>query len=255
MRILMAGDVVGKPGRRAVRALVPELRRDLDLDFVIVNGENAAGGLGLTPDTAQEMYEAGVDVITTGNHAWAKKEIVPYLEGDYPLIRPMNYPPRAPGKGYWLHDGVLVTQVIGRVFLANVDDPFRAIDGLLSEVGPDTKVIIVDCHTEATSEVGALGWYLDGRVSAVLGTHTHVGTIDAKVLPKGTAFVSDIGMVGPRDSVIGNAVGEVLERFLTQQHARLQVATGPAVFSSVLVDVDEDTGLARSIERVDREVA
>ena len=119
MRILMAGDVVGKPGRRAVRALVPELRRDLDLDFVVVNGENAAGGLGLTPDTAQEMYAAGVDVITPGNHAWAKKEIVPYPEGDYPIIRPMNYPPRAPGKGYWLHDGVLVTQIIGRVFLAN----------------------------------------------------------------------------------------------------------------------------------------
>ena len=251
----MAGDVVGKPGRRAIRTLVPELRRELELDFVIVNGENAAGGLGLTPDTADEMFKVGVDVITTGNHAWAKKEITPYLEGDYPIIRPLNYPPRVPGKGYYLHDGVLVTQLIGRVFLANVDDPFGAIDSLLCRVGKETKIIIVDCHTEATSEIGAMGWYLDGRVSAVLGTHTHVGTIDAKVLPKGTAFVSDVGMVGPRDSIIGNATEEVLERFLTQQHVRLQVASGPVIFSSVLMDIDDETGKARSIERIDKEVS
>lgn len=255
MRILMAGDVVGKPGRRAVRELVPTLCRELEIDFVIANGENCAGGLGLTPNTADELFQAGVDVITTGNHAWAKKEIVPYLEGDYPIVRPMNYPPRAPGKGYCVHNGVLVAQVIGTVFLANAADPFEAIDSMLSQLREVPKVIIVDCHTEATSEIGALGWYLDGRVTAVLGTHTHVGTVDAKVLPKGTAFISDIGMVGPRDSVIGNATKEVLERFLTQERVPLKVATGPVVFSSVMLDVDEQTGFARSIQRVDREVS
>jgi metallophosphoesterase (TIGR00282 family) len=254
MRFLMIGDTVGKPGRRAVQRLVPELRRQHDLDLVICNAENAAGGIGLTPETADDLLQAGVDVLTTGNHAWAKKEILPYLDSEMPIIRPVNYPPGVPGRGYVFHKDVLIVQVIGRVFMQNVDDPFRTIDRVLAEAGGRAKVIIVDCHAEATSEANAMGWYLDGRVSAVLGTHTHIGTIDAKVLPKGTAYVTDIGMVGPRDSVIGNSVPEVLERFLTQMHVPLNVASGPVEFHSVLVDVDEQTGRARSITRIDREV-
>ncbi len=254
MRMLMMGDVVGKPGRRAVQKLVPGLRDEFELDLVIANGENAAGGLGLTPETAQDLFDAGVDVLTTGNHAWAKREIVPFLNGDVPLIRPVNYPPSVAGRGYVIVNDVLVINVLGRVFMAAVDDPFRAVDRVLEEMTGRARIIIVDCHAEATSEAGALGWYLDGRVSAVLGTHTHVGTVDAKVLPKGTAFVTDIGMVGPRDSIIGNVVEDVLERFTTQMHVRLGVPKGPVVFSSVLVDIDAETGLARSIVRLDREV-
>ena len=250
----MMGDVVGKPGRRAIKCLLPKLRQEHDVDMTIANGENIAGGVGLTPETVHELYEAGVDVITTGNHAWAKREIVPFLESEAPLIRPMNYPPGVPGKGYCVFNEVLVAQVAGRVFMTTVDDPFRAIDRFLEEFPNRPAIIIVDCHTEATSEIGAMGWYLDGRVSAVLGTHTHVGTADAKILPRGTAFISDIGMVGPRDSVIGNSVNEVMERFLTGLHVRLTVASGPVTFSSVLLDIDGETGKANSIQRIDREV-
>jgi metallophosphoesterase (TIGR00282 family) len=254
MHVLMIGDVVGKPGRRAIRKLVPGLREEYALDMVIANGENSAGGLGLTPETAQEMFDAGVDVLTSGNHAWAKREIVPFFNGEIPLIRPVNYPASVPGHGYLILNDVLVINVMGRVFMASVDDPFRAVDQVLEDMEGRARVIIVDCHAEATSEAGAMGWYLDGRVSAVLGTHTHVGTVDAKVLPQGTAFVSDVGMVGPRDSIIGNEVDAVLERFLTQMHVRLGVPSGPVIFSSVLLDIDEETGMARSIVRLDREV-
>ena len=254
MRILMMGDVVGKPGRRAVQKLLPELREEHRVDLAIANAENAAGGVGLTPETAQDLYQAGVDVITTGNHAWAKKEIFPYLDSEAPIIRPVNYPPGTPGRGYLIYEDVLIINVVGRVFMQSVDDPFRTVDRVLKDVGSNPRIVIVDCHAEATSEMGAMGWYLDGRVSAVLGTHTHVGTVDARVLPKGTAFVTDIGMVGPRDSIIGNGAEEVLERFMTQMHVRLTVATGVVTFSSVLVDVDDETGSARSIVRIDREV-
>ena len=254
MRILMMGDVVGKPGRRAVQKLLPELREEHRVDLAIANAENAAGGVGLTPETAQDLYQAGVDVLTTGNHAWAKKEIVPYLESEAPIIRPVNYPPGTPGRGYLIYEDVLIINVVGRVFMQAVDDPFRTVDRVLKDVGSNPRIVIVDCHAEATSEMGAMGWYLDGRVSAVLGTHTHVVTVDARVLPKGTAFVTAIGMVGPRDSIIGNGAEEVLERFMTQMHVRLTVATGVVTFSSVLVDVDDETGSARSIVRIDREV-
>ncbi len=254
MRILMMGDTVGKPGRRAIQRLLPELRREHRVDFAICNAENAAGGIGLTPETAQELYSAGADVLTLGNHAWAKKEILPWLDSEMPLIRPVNYPPGVPGRGYVIHHGVLVVQVIGRVFMHPVDDPFRTMDRVLAEKADGVKVIIVDCHCEASSEANAMGWYLDGRVSAVLGTHTHIGTVDARILPKGTAYVTDVGMVGPRDSVIGNAVPEVLQRFLTGMHLPLNVASGPVSFHSVLVDVDESTGHARSIVRIDKEV-
>ena len=249
----MLGDVVGKPGRRAIEKLLPGLKDEFDLDMIIANAENSAGGLGLTPETAQELYQAGVDVLTTGNHAWAKREIIPYLDSELPLIRPLNYPPGVSGRGYLVHRDVLVVNLIGRVFMGSFDDPFRAIDQLLEQFRGRIPVIVVDFHGEATSEMGAMGWYLDGRVSAVVGTHTHVGTVDARVLPKGTAYVTDIGMVGPWNSIIGNTVEDVLERFATQLHSKLSVATGPARLHSVLLDIDESGGKARSIQRVDRE--
>lgn len=247
----MLGDVVGKPGRRAVMDLVPRLRRELELQFVVANAENAAGGLGLTPDTAEDFFCSGVDVLTSGNHAWSKREIIPYLESDAQVLRPMNYPPNVPGRGYLFHGDVMVVNLIGRVFMGSFDDPFRAIDTLLEQQGRKASVILVDFHAEATSEKGAMGWYLDGRVSAVVGTHTHVGTVDARVLPKGTAYVTDIGMVGPWNSVIGDVADDVIERFQTQLKNHLNVAPGPARLHSVLLDVDEATGLARSIERLD----
>ena len=196
-----------------------------------------------------------MDVLTSGNHAWSKQEIIPYLESEAPIIRPLNYPPGVPGRGYIVHRDVLIVNLIGRVFMGTFDDPFRAIDRVLEQFRDRVSVIIVDFHGEATSEKGAMGWHLDGRVSAVLGTHTHVGTVDARVLPNGTAYVTDVGMVGPWNSVIGDTVEDVLYRFITQMHNRLSVATGPARLHSVLIDIDEQSGKARSIQRIDRDVA
>ena len=250
----MIGDIVGKPGRRAVGALVPALRRDLALDAVIANGENAAGGRGLTPGTCGEIFSAGVDVITSGNHIWAQREIIPYLESEARVVRPGNYPQGAPGRGIVRFGALTVINLMGRTFMYEIDDPFRAADRLLEDVAPGTPVV-VDMHAEATSEKTAMAWYLDGRVSAVIGTHTHVPTADARVLPRGTAFVCDAGMCGPRDSIIGVQVEAVVQKFLTGMPARFPVADdSPTVqFNSVLVDVDDATGNARSIERVDRE--
>jgi len=252
--ILAVGDVVGKPGRRAVRALLPGFRRKYGIDLVIVNGENAAGGLGLTSTTAEELFDAGVDVLTSGNHIWAQKEIIPHLDGDMPILRPLNYPPGVPGRGYLVIDEVMVVNLIGRAFMSSYDCPFRAMDQLLSEVKNKPPIIIVDFHAEATSEKIALGRYLDGRVSAVLGTHTHVGTIDTQVLSQGTAYVTDIGMVGPVNSVIGDDAESVLHRFLTMMPHHLLVAKGRSVFNGVLVEVDDSSGRAISIDRICGEV-
>jgi metallophosphoesterase (TIGR00282 family) len=255
LRILMIGDVIGKPGRDAVRALLPDLKQEKSIDFVICNGENTAGGYGITADTAAELLESGVDVLTSGNHIWDKKEIIPLMDEGLPLIRPANYPD-APGKGYIHQGGVTVVNLMGRVFMASLDCPFRTADALLERLKEEgeSNVIIVDFHAEATSEKQALGWYLDGRVSAVFGTHTHVGTVDAKILPNGTAYLTDVGMTGPTNSVIGSDKDAVLERFLTSMPNRLSVADGPCTLNSVLVDVDEKTGKASLIERIDRTV-
>lgn len=253
MRILMVGDVVGRPGRRAVAALLPELRRKHEVDVVVANGENAAGGVGLTVDTAQELFKSGVDFITSGNHIWHHKEILAYMEAEPCVLRPLNMPPGVPGRGYVVKEGTMVVNLLGRVFMGHFDCPFRAMDHLLEEVSPRPRVILVDFHGEATAEKIALGWYLDGRVSAVLGTHTHVGTVDTRVLPRGTAFVSDVGMVGAADSVIGDDKDSVIDRFLTLMPHRLSVGKGNAVFNSVLVDVDADSGKATSIRRLDLE--
>ncbi len=256
MRILMIGDVIGNPGRRAIRALVPALRQEHSIDMVIANGENTAGGFGLTLDTASELLDNGVDVLTSGNHIWDQKEIIPYLEEGLPLIRPANYPD-APGRGTLVYNNVMVVNLMGRVFMPPLDCPFRTADRILqeAEASESPQVILVDFHAEATSEKQALGWYLDGRVSAVVGTHTHVGTVDSRILPKGTAYVSDVGMTGPMDSVIGSDIGAVIDRFLTGMPQRLPVSSGPVVLNSVLIDVDQDNGRALAIERLDRVIS
>ena len=254
MLILAVGDIVGKPGRQAVGELLPELREQYGVNLVVVNAENAAGGLGVTPPTALELLNAGADVLTSGNHIWAQKEIIPYLDGEMPILRPLNYPPGVPGRGYIISNQAMVVNLIGRTFMSNFDCPFRAMDQLLSELKHKPPVIIVDFHAEATSEKVAMGRYLDGRVSAVLGTHTHVGTIDAQVLPHSTAYVTDIGMTGPVDSIIGDDAEMVLQRFLTMIPHRLSVGKGKSVFNAVLVRVDDTSGKAISIDRIHREV-
>jgi len=252
--VLAIGDIIGKPGRQAVRTLVPQLRQEYGIDMVIANGENAAGGIGLTIATAEELFNTGVDVITSGNHIWTHKEIIPYLDSDNPILRPLNYPPGVPGKGYIISSRAMVVSLIGRTFMSELDCPFQAMDKLLAKVEPKPPVIIVDFHAEATSEKIAMGRYLDGRVSAVLGTHTHVGTIDAQVFPQGTAYVTDIGMTGPMDSVIGDNTELVLQRFLTKLPHRLSVGEGKTMLNAILVDIASDSGRATSIERIYREV-
>lgn len=250
MLILMIGDVVGRPGRRAVRQFLPGLCHEYGINLVIANGENCAGGIGITPDTAKELLDCGVDIITTGNHVWARKEIIPHMNGGLPLLRPLNLPPNAPGRGFLTVKGALVINLIGRVFVGQFDCPFRAMDCLLSEIKDKPRVIVVDFHAEATSEKVAMGRYLDGRVSAVFGTHTHIGTVDASILPKGTAYVSDVGMVGPEDSVIGVDAAAAIQAFLTGMPHRFAVGEGSVVFDAVLVEVDEVTGKAIKIQRI-----
>ena len=252
MRVLMIGDIVGKPGRRAVRTLLPGIKNEFGVDLVVANAENSAGGFGLTPSTSDELLDAGVDVITTGNHVWDQQEIIEYLDSEAPVLRPLNFPPGLPGRGYLIFQDVLVVNIIGRVFMKDYDCPFRAMDSLLKGARDRPRVTLVDFHGEATSEKGAMGWYLNGRVSAVVGTHTHVGTIDTMVLPGGTAYVTDLGMVGPSQSIIGDDPEPIIERFLTQMNHRMSVAKGPVRFSSALIDIDASTGKATAIQRIDR---
>jgi metallophosphoesterase (TIGR00282 family) len=256
LRILFVADVVGQPGRDAVKAILPGLKQELEVDVVILNGENAAGGFGLTAKLVGELKAAGADVITTGNHVYAQKEFVNDLPALEYVIRPANYPPLAPGKGWCLfrageHE-VLVMNLMGRIFLDPLDDPFRTADAILAD-HPQTKIVFCDMHAEATSEKTAMGWHLDGRASAVVGTHTHIPTADARVLPGGTAYVTDVGMVGPRDGCIGMDKDVVLQRFLTGVPNRFVVASGIVTFNAVLVTIRASTGRATSIQRVDRE--
>ena len=253
MRVLFIGDVVGQPGRRVLKEILPGLRHEQRLDVIIANGENAAAGRGLTLKTAKEMFNAGVDIISSGNHIWDQKEIIEELDGEAPILRPANYPPGSPGRGMLSLKGITVINLQGRTFMANIDCPFRTADALLKELpeGP----IIVDLHAEATSEKLAMGWYLDGRVAAVLGTHTHVPTADTRLLPNGTAYVSDAGMCGARDSVLGFEVSASHRLFLSQLPTRLPVEENCKVLimNSVLVDVDETSRKATCIQRIDRE--
>jgi metallophosphoesterase (TIGR00282 family) len=254
MLILAIGDIIGKPGRQAIGKLLPVLRQQYGLDMVIANAENSAHGIGVTSNTAKELLDAGADVLTSGNHIFAQKEIIPHLDGEMPILRPLNYPLGVPGRGYIVNGQVMVVNLMGRIFMSALDCPFRAMDKLLDELENKPPIIIVDFHAEATSEKMAMGRYLDGRVSAVLGTHTHVGTIDAQLLPRGTAYVTDIGMTGPVDSIIGDDTEAVIRRFLTAMPHRLSVGKGKTMLNAVMVRVDEDSGRATSIERIYREV-
>jgi metallophosphoesterase (TIGR00282 family) len=250
VRILFVGDVVGRPGRDAVAALLPRLREELRVDLAIVNGENAAGGAGLTAEIARELQASGADVVTSGNHVWDQRQFVHEIESLDFVLRPLNLPPNNPGRGSLVAKGALVVNAIGRTFMNPADDPFRAMDELLATDVPPVRVL--DWHAEATSEKLAMGWHLDGRVTAVVGSHTHVPTADARVLPNGTALVCDTGMVGPRDSILGMRTDVIVGRFRTGLPKRFEVADGQVVFGSVLIDADDATGRARSIERVDR---
>jgi metallophosphoesterase (TIGR00282 family) len=257
LKILFLGDVFGKPGRQAVQRLVPRLIARERVDLVIANAENSASGIGVTPDSADELLGAEVNLLTSGNHIWAKREILPYLEKPgCRLLRPANYPPGAPGRGRAIvetPDGrkLGVLNLEGRVFMKTLDDPFRAaLDGVEALRAEGAKAILVDMHCEATSEKNAMGWFLDGKVSAVLGTHTHVQTADARVLPGGTAFVTDVGMCGPWDSIIGVKKDLVIDRFLSARPVSFEPAKRDVWLQGAIVDVDDATGLARSIARV-----
>jgi hypothetical protein len=255
LRLLVIGDVVGRSGRRAVKENVSSLKKEFKLDFVIANGENAAGGKGITEETARELFTSGVDVLTMGNHVWHKKEAYEYLDRETKIIRPANFPPGVPGLGAAVYDlpggiKIGVINIEGRIFQQAIDCPFRKADALLLKMREKTRIIIVDFHAEATSEKVAMGWYLSGRVSAVVGTHTHVQTADERILPGGTAYITDLGMTGPMDSVIGVKMDIAIQKFLTQIPQYFEVASGPFQFNGVIIDIDESTGEAVSIERI-----
>lgn len=255
MRFLMIGDIVGNPGRRAIQDNLNYLRQELRVDFVIANGENAAGGHGITKDIAKQLFAAGIDVFTMGNHVWNKKEIIDFIDKEKRLLRPANYPPGTPGAGYNIYNtssghAIAVINISGRVFMQELDCPFRVVNQILEELKGKTKIIIVDFHAEATSEKMAMGWYLDGKVSAICGTHTHVQTADERILPNGSAYITDIGMTGPRDSVIGVNIEVVIEKFLTQMPKRFEVADTDYQLNAVLIEVNPDTGDAAKIERI-----
>jgi metallophosphoesterase (TIGR00282 family) len=257
LTVLAVGDIVGRPGRSAATRMIPELRRRHAVDMVIANGENASGGFGLSVGDARDLFNCGVDVITSGNHIWDQKEILPALD-DMPILRPMNYPPGAPGRGWLVHDlgekgQVAVCNIQGLVFMPAIDSPFRAVQDFIKATA-EVPVHVVDFHGEATSEKQAMGHYLDGQVSLLFGTHTHTPTADNRVMPKGSAYVSDLGMVGPRDSVIGMDADASLRRFLTGIPQRFKVGRGMVTFNSVLVRIRPATGRAESIERVDHSV-
>jgi metallophosphoesterase (TIGR00282 family) len=253
IRVLMIGDIVGKPGRQAVQALLPDLKADFQADLAIANAENAAGGNGLTASGAMELFSSGVDVLTSGNHIWKQREILDYMPHEQRLLRPANYPPGAPGFGsyFWEHGEkrLAILNLMGRVFMEPLDCPFRCADQEIATLLELTPCILVDFHAEATSEKVAMGWHLDGRVSAVLGTHTHVQTADERILPKGTAYITDIGMSGPFDSVIGVTKGAILSRFLTALPVKFEVASQDIRLSGVKITIDECTGKALTIER------
>ncbi len=248
--ILFIGDVVGRPGRGAVGELIGRVKRQHQVDLVIANGENSAGGVGITRKVADELFHAGVDLVTSGNHIWDKREALDLLTEERRIIRPANYPPGTPGRGFCTAEvgmpprRVLVINVLGRTFMPDLDCPFRTLQQLLVDEAKPGDVIVVDVHAEATSEKGALARFLDGRVAAVLGTHTHVQTADERLLPQGTAFISDVGMVGPRDSILGVQIEPVLQKFLTALPVRFEVASGPVMANAVYLSINPATGLA-----------
>ena len=260
IRLLIVGDIVGEPGRRAVAQVVPRLKRELDVDLAIGNAENAAGGGGLTARTAEELYQGGLNILTMGDHIWDKKEILQMIDRNPRIVRPANYPSQVPGLSWSVvrtpsGEPVGVTSVLGRIFMKQpYESPFLAAKAAIQAMQPQTRVIVVDVHAEATSEKVALGWYLDGQASVVFGTHTHIQTADERILPLGTSYITDVGMVGPYDSVIGRSKEQVLESFLTLIPRRADVAHGDVQLHGVIVDVDETTGKAQAIRRIQEKV-
>jgi 2',3'-cyclic-nucleotide 2'-phosphodiesterase len=255
MRILFIGDIVARPGRRALEELLGKVITEHRVEFTIANGENAAGGMGLTPAIAMEILSQEVDVLTSGNHIWAKKEIIPFLADERRLLRPSNYPAGAPGRGGGVFEAkngtkVAVLNLEGRVFMRNLDCPFRVGEREIESLKEEAAIVVVDFHAEATSEKVALGWFLDGKASAVLGTHTHVQTGDERILKGGTAYITDAGMTGPLDSVIGVKKQVAMDRFLTQLPLKYDVGTGEIELQGVIVEVDPDTGKASGIRRI-----
>lgn len=259
MRVLVVGDVVGRPGRRAVTELFPDLISELAPDFVIVNAENAAGGAGITPETANPIFAAGAHVLTMGNHVWNHRESYDYIEEEVRIVRPANFPPGVPGRGghvYAAPNGVkvAVVNVQGRTFMQPIDDPFRVGEALIEQLKPQADVVIVDIHAEATSEKLAFALFMDGRVACVFGTHTHVPTADERILAGGTAYISDVGMTGPSNSIIGMRPEEIINRFVTGLPTRFEVAKGPAELNGIVLDLDETKGTATGIQRIHKDI-
>jgi metallophosphoesterase (TIGR00282 family) len=255
MKILFIGDIVGRPGREMIKSSLPALKKEHGLDFVIANAENAAAGSGITSSVAEELFDSGINVLTSGDHIWKKREIFEIINKEERILRPVNFPVGIPGRGYGLFKTkeelkVGIINVNGRVFMEALECPFKTTKQAAEELRKDTNIIIVDIHAEATSEKVALGWYLDGKVSALLGTHTHIQTADERILPGGTAYITDVGMTGPYDSVIGRRKEDVLERFITCVPTRFEVAENNVQLHGVILDIDENTGKALSIVRL-----
>ncbi len=253
LKVLFIGDIVGKPGRRALGEILSQIRKETQCDYCIANGENSAGGSGINYVIAQELYKYGIDALTLGNHTWSKREITNFIDDDSKIVRPANYPPELPGKGSIILDGKLgIINLLGRVYLDSVDCPFKVLDRELEVIKKKVKVVLVDMHAEATSEKCALAWYADGRVSCILGTHTHVQTADERILPFGTAFISDVGMTGPYEGILGVDKDIILQKFLSYMPVRFEMAKGKVQFNAVLLNIDENTGKSMSIERINR---
>jgi len=256
LNVLFIGDIMGKPGRGAVKRFLKAIQLEYEIDVTIANAENAAAGKGLTKDIAEELYNSGIQFLTMGNHVWDQREIMNFIGGEPRLVRPANYPAGAPGQGF----GILRTMGVkigvlnlsGRIFLPPLDDPFSGAIRCINQIKQETPIIIVDFHAEATSEKVALGWFLDGMVSAVVGTHTHIQTADARLLNQGTGYITDVGMTGPRDSVLGIKKEIIINRFLTQLPAKFEVASGAIQINAVVLDIDEKTGKTRQIEAIQK---
>lgn len=254
MKVLFIGDIVGKTGRSAVKSLLPLIVNKYKIDIVIANGENAAGGFGITEKVASELFDYGIHILTSGNHIWDKKESIPYIGKESRIIRPLNYPPGVPGFGsitWAVRDRKIgIINLSGRVFMSNIDCPFRVGLSEIERLKKETNIIVIDFHAEATSEKIAFGFYVDGKVSAVIGTHTHVQTADEKILPGGTAYITDVGMTGPADSVIGIDKEQIIERFLLQMPKKFETAKGGGIFSAVVIEIEDDSGKASAIQRL-----
>jgi metallophosphoesterase (TIGR00282 family) len=259
LKILFIGDIVGKPGRRAILRLLDNIKNSYQIDFVIANAENASGGFGITPDVLRELFDYGIDLLTSGNHIWDKREIIPKLDEEKRLLRPANYPIENPGTGSVVFqteadENVGVLNLLGRIFMNSIDCPFKTAIEEVKKLKARANVIIIDIHAEATSEKMAMGWFLDGKVSAIIGTHTHIQTADERVLPEGTAYITDVGMTGAMDSVIGMNKEIIIERFLTQRPQRFKVAKRDIQLNAVIIDINPKTGKSNSIQRLKMDI-